>query len=178
MLPFVAGRAATIRQILIYRALVVVASALPWALGFAGTIYGATAAICAAVLIALASQLKRSRKPSGALLIACSRSRSPTCSCCLLPCSSTMPPNHGHPRSHRVPASAPDQLEPNRCHGSSEPHVAPPLPGQARCSMRYLLLAVALLGVSTLGGCSEGVLNPQRGRRRSQRASRGRVAGR
>jgi heme o synthase len=60
MLPVVAGRAATIRQILIYSALLVVASALPWALGFAGTIYGATAAICAAVLIALAWQLKRS----------------------------------------------------------------------------------------------------------------------
>ena len=60
MLPLVAGRAATIRQILIYSALLVVASALPWALGFAGTIYGVTAAICAAVLIALASQLKRS----------------------------------------------------------------------------------------------------------------------
>jgi cytochrome o ubiquinol oxidase subunit II len=27
--------------------------------------------------------------------------------------------------------------------------------------MRYLLLAVALLGVSALGGCSEGVLNPK-----------------
>ena len=27
--------------------------------------------------------------------------------------------------------------------------------------MRYLLLAVALVGVSTLGGCSEGVLNPK-----------------
>jgi protoheme IX farnesyltransferase len=60
MLPLVAGRAATIRQILIYSALLVVASALPWALGFAGTIYGATAAICAAVLIALLLQLKRS----------------------------------------------------------------------------------------------------------------------
>ena len=60
MLPLVAGRAATIKQILIYSALLVVASALPWALGFAGTIYGATAAICAGVLIALASQLKRS----------------------------------------------------------------------------------------------------------------------
>ena len=60
MLPLVAGRAATIRQILIYSALLVIASALPWALGFAGTIYAAIAAICAAVLIALASQLKRS----------------------------------------------------------------------------------------------------------------------
>jgi heme o synthase len=60
MLPLVAGRAATIRQILIYSALLVVASALPWALGFAGTIYGAIAAICSVVLIALASALKRS----------------------------------------------------------------------------------------------------------------------
>ena len=60
MLPLVAGRAATIRQILIYSALLLVASALPCALGFAGTIYGATAALCAAVLIALAAQLKRS----------------------------------------------------------------------------------------------------------------------
>jgi heme o synthase len=60
MLPLVAGRAATIRQILIYSALLVVASALPCALGFAGAIYGATAAICAAVFIALALELKRS----------------------------------------------------------------------------------------------------------------------
>ena len=27
--------------------------------------------------------------------------------------------------------------------------------------MRYLLLAVALLGAATLGGCSEGVLDPK-----------------
>src|SRR5262245_31847818 len=27
--------------------------------------------------------------------------------------------------------------------------------------MRYLMLAVALLGVATLGGCSEGVLDPK-----------------
>jgi protoheme IX farnesyltransferase len=60
MLPLVAGRAATIRQILIYSALLVAASALPCTLGFAGTIYGAAAAICAAVLIALAAQLKTS----------------------------------------------------------------------------------------------------------------------
>ena len=44
MLPVVAGRAATTRQILIYSVLLVPISLLPWALGFAGTIYGATAA--------------------------------------------------------------------------------------------------------------------------------------
>src|SRR5712671_3541156 len=41
MLPVVAGRAATTRQILIYSGLLVLASELPWVLGFAGTIYGA-----------------------------------------------------------------------------------------------------------------------------------------
>jgi heme o synthase len=46
MLPVVDGRVATTRQILIYSGLLVPASELPWALGFAGTVYGATAAIC------------------------------------------------------------------------------------------------------------------------------------
>jgi heme o synthase len=60
MLPVVAGRAATTRQILIYSALLVPSSVLPWALGFAGTIYGVTALICGAILIVLARQLIRS----------------------------------------------------------------------------------------------------------------------
>ena len=60
MLPVVAGRAATTRQILIYSALLVPVSLLPWALGFAGTIYGATAVICGAMLVVLALQLRRS----------------------------------------------------------------------------------------------------------------------
>jgi protoheme IX farnesyltransferase len=34
-------------------------SLLPWALGFAGAIYGAAAAICGALLVALAWQLRR-----------------------------------------------------------------------------------------------------------------------
>src|SRR5882724_4728421 len=57
MLPVVAGRAATTRQILIYSALLVLASELPWMLGFAGTIYGAIAAICGACFLLLALQL-------------------------------------------------------------------------------------------------------------------------
>ena len=60
MFLLVAGKAATKRQILIYSALLALASTLPWRWSFRGTIYAATAAICAAVLIALALQLKRS----------------------------------------------------------------------------------------------------------------------
>jgi len=60
MLPVVAGRAATTRQILIYSGLLVLASELPWALGFAGTVYGAVAAICGAVFLLLALLLNRS----------------------------------------------------------------------------------------------------------------------
>jgi protoheme IX farnesyltransferase len=59
MLPVVAGRAATTRQILIYSGLLVLASELPWVLGFAGTIYGAIAAVCGALFLLLAGQLNR-----------------------------------------------------------------------------------------------------------------------
>src|SRR3954467_11408878 len=60
MLPVVAGRAATTRQILIYSGLLALASGLPWLLGFAGTIYGVIAAICGAVFLLLALQLNKS----------------------------------------------------------------------------------------------------------------------
>ena len=60
MLPVVAGRAATTRQILIYSGLLALASELPWVLGFAGAIYGAIAAICGALFLLLALQLNRS----------------------------------------------------------------------------------------------------------------------
>jgi protoheme IX farnesyltransferase len=59
MLPVVAGRAATTRQILIYSALLVPISLLPWALGFGGTIYGAVAAICGVLFLVFAWQLRR-----------------------------------------------------------------------------------------------------------------------
>jgi protoheme IX farnesyltransferase len=61
MLPVVAGRPATARQILLYSILLVPASMLPWALGFAGTTYGAVAAIGGAIFIALAIQVSRSK---------------------------------------------------------------------------------------------------------------------
>jgi protoheme IX farnesyltransferase len=60
MLPVVAGRSATTRQILIYSGLLVLASELPWVLGFAGTVYGAIATICGAFFLLLALQLNRS----------------------------------------------------------------------------------------------------------------------
>ena len=62
MLPVVAGRAATTRQILIYCALLTAASVAPWALGFAGPIYAAAAIGCGAKLVALAIRLHSSDK--------------------------------------------------------------------------------------------------------------------
>src|SRR6266478_9580937 len=60
MLPVVAGTAETKRQILVYSVLLVPISILPWALGFAGAIYGATAGMSGAMIILLALQLRRS----------------------------------------------------------------------------------------------------------------------
>jgi len=60
MLPVVAGSAATKRQILIYSIILFPVSLLPWALGFASAIYGATAAISGAAFIALTLKLVRS----------------------------------------------------------------------------------------------------------------------
>jgi len=57
MLPVVVGRAGTTRQILIYCITLFPISLLPWALGFAGSIYGAAAAVCGAIFIALALTL-------------------------------------------------------------------------------------------------------------------------
>src|SRR5215468_6974871 len=61
MLPVVAGRTETTRQILIYSGLLFAISLLPWALGFAGAISGVTAVVCGAVFVALAVRLARSR---------------------------------------------------------------------------------------------------------------------
>jgi len=62
MLPAVAGRTATKRQILLYSLLLVPASLLPCVLGFAGAFYGTIAAISGALFIALALRLSRSRR--------------------------------------------------------------------------------------------------------------------
>jgi protoheme IX farnesyltransferase len=62
MLPVVAGRAATTRQILIYSALLAPISVLPWLLGFAGPLYGATAVVCGGLFVGFALRLDRSSK--------------------------------------------------------------------------------------------------------------------
>jgi protoheme IX farnesyltransferase len=62
MLPVVAGRAATTLQILIYSVLLVPTSLLPWALGYAGALYGVVALASGAVFLALALQLRRSQQ--------------------------------------------------------------------------------------------------------------------
>ena len=60
MLPVIAGRAETKRQILLYSVLLAVVSLLPWALGFAGAIYGAAAAMLGAIMIFLSWQVRGS----------------------------------------------------------------------------------------------------------------------
>src|SRR4051794_41283349 len=60
MLPVVAGTAATTPPILTYSLLLLPISMLPWMLGFAGTIYGATVLICGVMLAAHALRLRRS----------------------------------------------------------------------------------------------------------------------
>jgi protoheme IX farnesyltransferase len=61
MLPVTAGRTATTRQILTYTVLLWPVSLLPWALGFAGTLYGVAALDCGAVFVLLAWRLHRSK---------------------------------------------------------------------------------------------------------------------
>jgi protoheme IX farnesyltransferase len=59
MLPVVAGRAATTRQILIYSILLAPVSLLPWALGFAGAVYGVVALSAGGLFIGFALRLRR-----------------------------------------------------------------------------------------------------------------------
>lgn len=60
MLPVVAGRAATTLQIFIYSVLLVPTSLLPWALGYAGALYGVVALASGTIFLVLALQLRRS----------------------------------------------------------------------------------------------------------------------
>ncbi|MEA3106194.1 MAG: heme o synthase [Gammaproteobacteria bacterium] len=62
MLPVVAGKRATTLQILVYSVLLVPTSLLPWALGYAGALYGVVALTCGAIFLALALRLRRSQE--------------------------------------------------------------------------------------------------------------------
>ncbi len=63
MLPVVAGDANTRRQILLYTLILVPLGIAPWPLGFAGALYGVTAIGTGAVMVALAWQVLRERRP-------------------------------------------------------------------------------------------------------------------
>jgi protoheme IX farnesyltransferase len=63
MLPVVAGRATTKRQILIYCVLLVGAASLPCAIGAAGTVYAVASSVCGVAMIALGVRLDRIRYP-------------------------------------------------------------------------------------------------------------------
>jgi protoheme IX farnesyltransferase len=58
MLPVVAGREETRRQILIYSLLLAPLGASPWLAGYAGPIYGAIATAAGAAIVALAARIK------------------------------------------------------------------------------------------------------------------------
>ena len=66
MLPVVAGEAETRRQILIYSLMLAPLGVLPWVLGYAGVLYGATAAVMGAGMVALAIRVKRESGLTGA----------------------------------------------------------------------------------------------------------------
>src|SRR6201987_1211085 len=56
-------------------------------------------------------------------------------------------------------AAPPDRCMPNCCQTLSAARAAPST--SARSNMRYGLLAVVLIGAATLGGCTDGVLDPK-----------------
>ncbi len=64
MLPVVAGDASTRRHILLYTLLLVPLGIAPWPLGFAGALYGATAVVTGAIMVLLAFQVLRERRPA------------------------------------------------------------------------------------------------------------------
>ena len=63
MLPVVAGDAATRLQILLYTLVVVPIGIAPWPLGYAGVLYGATSVVTGAIMVLLACQVFRERRP-------------------------------------------------------------------------------------------------------------------
>src|SRR6266403_4069352 len=60
--------------------------------------------------------------------------------------------------AHSRPSAA-SRCMPNSCQAPSAAHAAPST--SSRSNMRYNLLAVVLIGAAILGGCTEGVLDPQ-----------------
>jgi len=64
MLPVVAGDVSARRQILRYTLILTPLGVAPWVLGFAGPLYGLTAAVTGAIMVALAWQVFCERRPA------------------------------------------------------------------------------------------------------------------
>ena len=63
MLPVVAGEVVTRRHILLYTLLLVPVGIAPWPLSYAGALYGVTAVVSGAIMLLLAFQVFRERRP-------------------------------------------------------------------------------------------------------------------
>jgi protoheme IX farnesyltransferase len=64
MLPVVKGDASTRRHIMLYTLILVPLGIAPWALGFAGVLYGGVASVTGAIMLALAWQVLNERRPA------------------------------------------------------------------------------------------------------------------
>jgi heme o synthase len=64
MLPVVAGDVSTRRHIMLYTLILVPLGIAPWALGFAGVLYGGVASVTGAIMLALAWQVFNERRPA------------------------------------------------------------------------------------------------------------------
>jgi protoheme IX farnesyltransferase len=64
MLPVVSGDASTRRQILLYTLILVPLGVAPWAFGYTGALYGITAVMMGAVMVALGWQVLRESRPA------------------------------------------------------------------------------------------------------------------
>jgi protoheme IX farnesyltransferase len=64
MMPVVAGEVSTRWQVLLYTLMLVPLGIAPWALGFAGPVYGTVASVTGAIMLGLAVQVLRERSPA------------------------------------------------------------------------------------------------------------------
>jgi protoheme IX farnesyltransferase len=64
MLPVVAGEVSTRNHILLYTLLLVPVGIAPWPLGFAGALYGVTSVVTGSIMVWLAWQVFRERRPA------------------------------------------------------------------------------------------------------------------
>jgi protoheme IX farnesyltransferase len=64
MMPVVAGEVSTRWQVLLYTLVLVPLGIAPWALGFAGPVYGTVASVTGAIMLGLAVQVLRERSPA------------------------------------------------------------------------------------------------------------------